>query len=156
MAVIMNVTQLTLWLAAALILAVIEMATVQLTAVWLAVGAVAAMAAASLRAPVWMQIAVFSAVSIVLLILTRPFVRRFLHMKEVRTNADRLIGKVAKVTEEIDNLASRGAVAYSGVTWTARSEDGEKIGVGVNVEIQKIEGSKLIVNRAATDGVLKN
>lgn len=148
----MNVTQLVLWLVAALILAVVELATVQLTAVWLAIGAVAAMAASSLGAPVWVQIAAFAVVSVVLLILTRPFVRRFLHMKEVRTNADRLIGKAARVTEAIDNLAARGAVVHSGVTWTARTAGDEKIEVGEEVEIVKIEGSKLIVKRAAKAG----
>lgn len=143
----MNVTQLVLWLIAALVFAVVELATVQLTAVWLAVGAVAGMVASSLGAPLWVQFTVFAAVSAVLLVLTRPFVRRFLRMKEVRTNADRLIGRVAKVTEEIDNSVPSGAVVYSGVTWTARSESGDRVVAGEEVEIRRIEGSKLIVSR---------
>lgn len=143
----MNVTQLVLWLIAALIFAVVELATVQLTAVWLAVGAVAGMAASSLGAPLWVQFTVFAVVSAVLLVLTRPFVRRFLRMKEVHTNADRLIGRAAKVTENIDNSVPSGAVVYSGVTWTARSENGDRIAAGEEVEVRKIEGSKLIVSR---------
>lgn len=145
----MNTTILLFWLIAVIVFGVAEIFTIQLTAIWFSIGSVAGMVACSFGAPLPIQLLAFAIVSLILLALTRPFVRRFLTMREVRTNADRLIGKTALVTEDIRNLEAHGAVIYSGVTWTARSEDGSNITKGEKVTIQKIEGSKLIVSKPA-------
>ena len=141
----MNTTWLIIWLVAVIVFAVVEIATIQLVAIWFSVGAVCGMLACSLGAPEWVQLLVFGVVSLILLLLTRPFVKRFLNFKHVRTNADRLIGRIAIVTQSVCNLESRGAVIISGLTWTARSEDGTDIEEGEKVIIKAIEGSKLIV-----------
>lgn len=141
----MNTTWLVIWLIAAILFAIFEIATIQLVAIWFAVGAVCSMVACSLGAPVWVQIFVFGVVSLILLLLTRPLVKKFLKVKHVKTNADRLIGKTAIVTQSICNLKAQGTVIFSGLTWTARSEDGTDIETGEKVEIKSIEGVKLIV-----------
>lgn len=143
----MNVTWLIIWFAAVIVFAVVEVLTIQLTSIWLAIGAVAGMAACTFGAPLYVQLLAFAIVSLILLICTRPFVRKFIKMKEVKTNADRLVGMTAIVTEDICNEKAQGAVKISGITWTARSEDGSKIAAGEKVIIRKIEGSKLIVIR---------
>lgn len=140
---------LIIWLIAIVVFAVIELVTVQLTAIWLALGSVAGMAACSLGAPVYVQILVFGVTSLILIVLTRPFVKGFLNVKHERTNADRLVGMAAVVTEKICNTHSMGAVIVSGVTWTARSKDDSEINEGEKVTIVKIEGSKLIVTKYA-------
>lgn len=147
----MEITWLIIWLAAVVVFAVVEIVTIQLVAIWFAVGAVCAMAACTLDAPLGVQFLVFGVVSLVLLLLTRPLVKRYIKVKAVRTNADRLIGKFAVVEQDICNLESRGAVKVSGVTWTARSEDGSDIKAGEKVEIREIKGSKLIVSDAAKE-----
>ena len=59
---------------------------------------------------------------------------------------DSLIGRLAVVTAEINNLGQSGEVILSDVSWTARSkEDGRVIPVGSKVRICAIEGVKLIV-----------
>lgn len=141
----MNVTWLVIWFMAVIVFAVIEILTIQLTSIWLAVGAVAGMAACTFGAPLYVQLLVFAVVSLILLAVTRPFVKKFIKMKEVKMNAGRLIGMTAVVTEDICNEKAQGAVKISGVTWTARSEDGSDIAAGEKVTINKIEGSKLIV-----------
>lgn len=139
-------TWLIIWLIAVVFFSVVEIVTFQLVAIWFALGSVCSMVAYSLGAPLWVQLMVFGAVSLFLLLLTRPAVKKFLNIKHVRTNADRLIGKTAVVTEDICNVESRGAVKISGITWNARSEDGEDIKSGDHVIIKNIEGVKLIVS----------
>lgn len=146
----MNTTLLIIWLAAVIIFAVVEIVTIQLVAIWLAVGSVAAMIACTLGSPLWVQIMVFGAVSLILLLLTRPLVKRLIKVKPVSTNADRLIGKAAIVTESIYNLKAHGTVVISGITWNARSEDNSEIEKGEKVIIKAIEGSKLIVAKSLT------
>ena len=75
--------------------------------------------------------------------------RRFIEPRFVPTNADRLLGTGARVTEAIDNAAATGAVYADGKTWSARSASGDAIPAGTLVEIERMEGVKLIV-RAKT------
>jgi len=142
----MDTTWLIIWLAAAVIFGIVELATVQLVSIWLAIGSVVAMIACTFGAPVWVQLLVFGAASALFLILTRPFVKKVIKIKPVSTNAHRMIGKTVVVTEKIGKN-SYGAVKFSGVTWTAKSESGEEIQTGENVIIKAIEGSKLIVSK---------
>ena len=48
----------------------------------------------------------------------------------------------------IDNDSASGAVYVDGKTWTARSADGSVLPAGSRVEIQRMEGVKLIVEAA--------
>ena len=125
-----------------------EIATLGLTTIWFAGGALIALICSLLGGPVWLQCALFAAGSVVLLFLTRPLAVRLLKKDAVRTNADSLIGKEAVVTEKIDNLRSTGAVQVSGQVWTARSVNPEHIiEKDEIVMIRAIEGVKLIVGK---------
>ena len=119
------------WLVLLLIFAGSEAITVGLTSIWFAAGALAALAAALLGGPLWLQVALFLAVSILCLLAVRPLARRHLNSKVEATNADRAIGQEAQVTEDIDNIHGKGAVTIRGVAWTARSE-------GVKVFVESI------------------
>ena len=138
-----------LWIGLAILLGVAEAVTIQLVAVWFAVGALAAVIPAALGASVTVQFGVFVAVSAVTLILTRPLVKKVLTPRRERTNADRLIGTIGVVIEEIDNFRSKGRVTLSGLDLAARSEDGEIIPPGAEVLVNRIEGVTLIVERIA-------
>ena len=114
-----------------------------------ALGAFAAMISAILRAPLWLQIVWFFVVSIVSLVLTRPLVKKYVNSKAQPTNADMVIGKECRVTEDIDNIAGTGAVSVGGKIWTARTESDEvKASVGELMTAVRIEGVKLIVKPA--------
>mgnify|MGYP000064347765 FL=1 len=52
---------------------------------------------------------------------------------------------MAIVKEEIDNLRFIGILKSDGKSWSARSADGSIIPAGSVVEVQKIDGVKLIV-----------
>ena len=99
------------WLIAFVILVGIEAATMALTTIWFAGGALGAFFAALAGAEIEVQLAVFVVVSFLLLLFTRPFAARLLKSgrPETKTNVDSLIGKNAKVTEAVDNDLGTGA-----------------------------------------------
>lgn len=137
------------WLVLLLIFAASEAATVGLTSIWFAAGALAALIAALLGGALWIQITLFLAVTLLCLAAVRPLAKKHLNSRVERTNADRAIGQEAQVTEDIDNIHGKGAVVIRGVTWTARSEDGSIIPAGTMVKVLRIEGVKVFVERAA-------
>lgn len=133
------------WTAAIIVFGVVEAVTAGLVCIWFAVGAVAALVTAFIGAPLWAQIAVFLAVSAGALAATRPLLKKITRGQVTPTNADRVLGEIAKVTETIDNENSLGAVYVDGKTWTARSTDEQIIPRGSRVKIEKMQGVKLLV-----------
>lgn len=134
-----------IWLSLIILFAIVEALTPAIVSIWFALGALLALIASALSAPVWLQITVFIIASALALILTRPLIKRKLNKNLIPTNADMLIGKTGVVVEKIDNIEETGSVKIQGKTWTARSEYGEEILSGSRVVISKIEGVKLIV-----------
>lgn len=135
------------WLAAIVLFAVIEAATAQLVSIWFAVGAAAAFIGAAAGAEQfaqWILFVVFSALS---LVITKPFVKRLTKNAHEKTNIDAQIGKKTTVTKAIDNIAETGEVKLGGISWTARSADGNPIATGDTVTVERVEGVKLIVSR---------
>ena len=133
------------WLAVFVLLIVIELATMGLTTIWFAGGAVAGFIASMLGANVVIQAVVFFVVSIVLLIFTRPFAVRYINSNKTKTNIDGLIGQEALVLEEINNIRETGCARLEGKEWTARSVDDTVIPADSVVIVERIEGVKLIV-----------
>lgn len=135
------------WLILVIIFGIIEASSAALVSIWFMGGAVIAMMLSLVGVPVWLQITVFIVTSTLLLIFTKPLVKKWLDSAKVKTNTDALIGKQARVVETIDNLRSTGAVYIDGKTWTARNTvDDIVIDVDKMVEVIKIEGVKLIVD----------
>lgn len=132
------------WAAALVFFLVLEAVTFQLVSVWLGLGALVSLLLAIFEVPFWVQLLVFVAVSAVALWATRPLVKKFLSNK-VGTNSELDIGKVAIVTETINNSLSKGRVKLNGTYWAARSLEGDIIEEGSTVTVVEVDGSKLIV-----------
>ena len=133
------------WLGLLILFAVGEAVSVGLTSSWFAAGALAALVCALLNGPLWLQITLFIIVSILCLLAVRPLAKRYLNGKVQPTNVDRILGEEAQVTEDIDNIQGRGAVTIGGITWSARSQNGEAIPTGALVKVLRIEGVKVFV-----------
>ncbi len=134
------------WLVALVLFIAIEIATMGLTTIWFAGGALLAVLAAALGLPLTVQIVLFFIISFVLLYFTRPMAVKYFNKDRVKTNAESLVGKQAIVISEIDNLQGIGQVTVGGMEWSARgSADGIKLPVGSVVNIIAINGVKLIV-----------
>ena len=140
------VEQIIFWLVVLIILVGIEMATLGLTTIWFAGGAVFAIIAAILHAPLPLQAVLFFLASLILLFFTRPVAVKYFNKDRIRTNVESIVGKQAVVTEEIDNLGSKGTITVNGQEWSARSADEEKtIPEGAIVTVVSVSGVKLIV-----------
>ena len=134
------------WLILFVILLGIEILTLGLTTIWFAGGAVAAFFAALLGGGLVVQIVAFAAVSLILLVFTRPIAAKYLNRKTVKTNVESMEGRHGEVIEEINNLQATGKVKVDGMPWTARSErEGQIIPAGTVVTVVEISGVKLIV-----------
>lgn len=138
------------WLGLTVLLGIIEALTVTLTCIWFALGALAAMIVALFGGALWLQVLLFAIVSLVCVLALRPLAKtRLGGAKKVATNADRIIGQEALVTERIDNIAGTGAVSVGGTVWTARSETDAPIEKGTVVRVLRIEGVKVYVTALA-------
>ena len=136
----------TLWRVVLIVSIGVEVATLGLTSIWFAGGAVVAVIVAAFHGPVWLQILLFFAVSLLLLFFTRPIAVRYFNRDRVRTNVESMIGRQAIVTSEIDNLQGIGQVTVGGQEWSARTEaDGMNLQPGTVVDIVAVNGVKLIV-----------
>ena len=133
------------WLILAVVLGVAEAVTISLISIWFAIGAVAAIIPAYFGVPIWGQILVFLAVSAIAFAFTKRFFKDIVKVKKQPTNSDSLIGTDGIVTAEINNLAGTGKVYISGLTWSAKSLNGEDIPEGAVVTARKIEGATLVV-----------
>ena len=140
-----------LWLTAAIILVIVEICTASFGSICFAIGAGFSALVAGLGEGdnyVW-QILVFVAVSLLTFIFLRPIVIRWIEgkSKEVKTNADALIGRKGIVSERIDASQHLGRVAIDGDDWKAVSIDGSFIEKGTSVEIVNRDSLILTVKR---------
>ena len=137
-----------IWLIFALGLAAAEVLTGDLFLVMLSGGALAAAASAWLLSPpVWADGAVFLVVSVLLLVLVRPALRRRLTAGPALPEPVRALeGKDALVLDQVDR--HRGRVKLDGEVWTARSyADDDVYEPGERVTVMHIDGATAVVWR---------
>mgnify|MGYP000131140276 FL=1 len=136
------------WLVLVIVLLLIEIATVGLTCIWAAGGALVALILNIMHVSLIWQMAAFFVVTALLLYFTRPFAIRMLNSRTEKTNYESVIGKVVRVEERVDNLSQTGRASVDGQEWTVRSESDEIIyEAGELVKVVSVEGVKLIVKK---------
>lgn len=138
-------TQWLWWIAAALALGLVEVASLDLVFLMLAVAAVAAAGAAWFGGGITVQVLTFVAVAALLLAVLRPLALRRLKPagEGGRTNADALVGRTAHVLQEVTDRA--GLVKLVGEEWTARAAHGVVLPVDEDVQVLRIDGATAIV-----------
>ena len=134
-----------IWLLLAGLFFIGEMITVGFLIFWLGIGALLAMIVSFFTTNIIIQTAVFVISSIILILATKPFVKKFVDVKKTNTNVFSIIGKKALVIKEIDPINAKGQIKVNSEIWSAESENGEKIEEGSEVEILEIKGVKAIV-----------
>ena len=131
-----------IWFALVFVFLIIEALTTNLVTIWFAFGSICAFITSYFTDNVIIQLIVFTFVSAVSLLLTKPILEKHLKINKEKTNYDRIIGKIGIVTKDITKKEN-GRVKIDGKDWMAISDT--EIKKGVEVEILKIEGVKLIV-----------
>ncbi|MBR2336022.1 MAG: NfeD family protein [Clostridia bacterium] len=127
-----------------------EIITAELVAVWFIPSSLVSMILAFFNVSIWIQWLVFLALSAVLLVVAFKFLRKLLlkNIGNKKTDTDILIGKLARVEEDIDNAEMQGAVKIDGKIWSARMvDDSESAQKGEFVIVEYISGVKLICRR---------
>ena len=133
------------WLGLIILFAIVEALTLSLNSIWFSFGALLAMIAASLDWHLSIQIGIFLVGSAILLVLTKPLIKKYVRIKQEKTNSDRIIGQIGYVIEDISNLDAKGQIKILGQVWSARSDSGQKIDAGARVRVLRIEGVKAYV-----------
>lgn len=124
-----------LWIVVMVAAVIVEAASLTLLSIWFAAGALAAVIATLLGAGTGVQVGVFLSVSLILLAVTRPILKKFMPKKYIPTNGELDLGKTAVVIERIDGMTGTGRVRLEGVDWGAVSADGAVIEAGVSVTV---------------------
>lgn len=136
------------WLGLLILFLVIEIATVGLTTIWMAGGALGALILDLAGLNLWWQIGAFLVVSFTMLVFTRPFVVKYINSHHEKTNYEGIIGKVVRITEKVDNLQQTGTAVVNGLEWTTRAErDDVILDPGDLAKVINISGVKLIVKK---------
>ena len=135
-----------IWLIIAGVCLVIEIITVGFLVFWFGIGALFALLTSFITNNLFIQIAVFLISSSLLVILTKPLMKKFTkNEKTVPTNFFSLSGKQGIVTKKIDCNNSTGQVKVKGELWSAISD--EDIEKDAKVKVLSIDGVKLKVEK---------
>ena len=141
----LHISMTIIWLLLVIAFLVAEALTVGLVSIWFAGGALAALLLAFFDVDPMIQLFVFFAASICLLIFTRKIFVEKLHTGKEATNVDALIDEVGVVISTI-NPMEVGQVKVNGQVWSAIADDQMlTLKEGAHVVIKAIEGVKLIV-----------
>lgn len=135
-----------IWLIAAGIFFIFEMATIGFLIFWLGIGALIAMIVSFFTSNLILQTIVFIISSTALILFTKPLINKFIDTKDsVKTNYDLIINKHGIVTVEIDPLESKGQIKVLGQLWSATTEGEIKIPINTKIEVVEVSGVKAIV-----------
>ncbi len=133
------------WLIASGIFFIGEIMTVGFLLFWFGIASLISMVVSFFTSNLVIQMVVFLVSSVILILATKPFVKKFMNKKNIATNAYSLIGKTGLVIQEIDNVKGIGQIKVGGEVWSAQSEDNSVIPVNTEIELTKIDGVKAIV-----------
>jgi membrane protein implicated in regulation of membrane protease activity len=146
-AIQLDLVFIVVWVIIFFVAVIIEVVEPQLVSIWFAGGALIALLATTLfNAPLWLQLILFIATTILLLFLTRPFVKRVSHQPATPTNADALIGQDILI-EKAFGPKKEGVGIHADIRWTLVCDSADTFAKGEYALIQGIHGNKLSVTK---------
>ena len=135
------------WLSASILLAMAELASMDLILIMLAAGAVVGMLTALIGLPVAIQVIAASVTALAALALVRPAMAKRLHGgPELALGHGKLVGKQGVCVERI-TTHEHGRIKLAGEIWTAEPYDESVVvEVGQTVDVLEIRGATAIVH----------
>lgn len=139
------------WLVFILLFLTIEIVTLELTFLMIALGSVAGLLAGLFGAPWWLQLLIAAIVAVVLLVLIRPPLLRVLRRggDPARSNVDALLGLDGTVVASVGGEFGIGQVKLAnGETWTARLSpitEQRVVSAGERVLVTSIDGATAVI-----------
>ncbi len=139
------------WIIAGLALVGLEVIGGEFVLLMLGGGALAAAASSAVGAEPWVSAVVFAVVSLALLLLVRPPLKRhFLSGPKHAMNSDALLGARAEVLEQVHD--DGGLVKIGGEQWSARpARAGMVFEVGERLVVDRIDGAIALVDSDLDD-----
>jgi len=134
-----------IWFVFAAIFIVGEILTAGFFLLWFGIGAAVAGIFAILGFNAGWQWGAFIVVSGILFAISRRFAEKFTQKQPPGIGADRFIGEVGVVLEEIDNIKNTGRVRIEKEEWRADSDSGEIIKEGEKVKVVRMDGTHVVV-----------
>lgn len=135
-----------IWTIILVISVIVEAITVDLVSIWFSIGAIGALICEALGLNQMTQIVVFTIISILCILVSRPLSKKYLRKNTIKTNLDRVIGQHCLVTETI-TADTKGEVKVMGNLWSASSLDNTTIEAGQYAEVVSIEGAHVVVKK---------
>ncbi len=137
------------WLVLILLFVTIEMVTLELTFLMIAVGSLGGLVSGLLGAPWWLQLVIAAVLSVALLLGIKPPLLRALKKggDPTKSNVDALLGLDGHVVQSIGAQGGQVRLA-NGETWTAQLSPGSEQRVvepGERVLVIAIDGATAVV-----------
>lgn len=140
-----QIIMLAVWFLIIILAVILEEQTAELVSIWFAAGAVFGLVGALCSWPIYVQFIVFAAVTLILVIATRPLAKKISRNTEVKTNADKMIGMKGKLIKAITE-EEKGEIKINYQIWSCGSVDNKPIPEGSKVVVKEIIGNHLIVD----------
>lgn len=142
------------WLSIAILCLILEITSGDFYVTCAAIGALVALLPAAGGLPLWMQVVVWAAASVLSIYFIRPYLISRLHPKERqrKSNADALIGRTGRVTDAIEP-DGYGYVQIDGDSWRSHTADGSALPVGTTVKVLARESIILTVEKENSSNI---
>ena len=132
------------WLILVIVLAIIELATVNLLTIWFCISGLVALFLSFYIDNVAIVATIFAVLGIFLLFTTRPILKEYLPTQKKVKKVEKLIGRIGIVTKDI-RPDMEGEVKVSNRKYIAISD--KKISKNTEIEVINTDGLKLVVSK---------
>jgi membrane protein implicated in regulation of membrane protease activity len=131
-----------------IVLMILEIITPGFIIMWFGVSFIIAAIPAYFHAPFAVVLSTFTLALLLLSVFVRRiFVGKFSGKNRTDTNTAALIGEQGVITETVDGVHATGKVRVHSEIWSALSDTGAIIPVGMQVRVLRVEGVKLVVEQ---------
>jgi inner membrane protein len=134
------------WTIFGIVLIVVEIFTLGFVLFWFGIGALIAALAGFLGIGFLGQFLIFAVVSISLTFFSRKIFSNYQN-NDILTGIDSIVGQIGTVSSSSKGVLNKGEVKVFGSIWTAISDDGELLTEGEKVEVVRIKGSTIYVQK---------
>ena len=138
-----------IWVAVFAVMVIIEATTLGLVTVWGAISALIMAFIAQTGLAIGWQILIFLAITLLLLLTTRPIVVKKLKVGRTRTNVDTLLGEDVIVTKAVKRFEKGEAKSRNGVIWAVTASDESEIEEGAVCTVKEVQGNTLTIEKKA-------
>lgn len=137
-----------IWLGVFIICFVVEAVTTELVSIWFCIGAIVSFILSLINGiPYYIELVVFTLVSLVLLLVTRPFIKKIMKNQKRNTNVDAIIGTKVKMLTEA-SYSNPGSIKINDIVYTAVVADEKEILLkDEEVKIVAVQGNKMICKK---------